>query len=58
MSYHTILVDLCANELVDPRLGVARSLALRFDAALVGMHVVPPRAKAKPTGTTGRGNYR
>jgi nucleotide-binding universal stress UspA family protein len=42
MSYRTILVDLCANEPVEQRLTAARSLARRFDAALVGMHVVPP----------------
>ena len=42
MSYRTILVDLCANEPVEQRLTAARSLARRFDAALMGMHVVPP----------------
>jgi hypothetical protein len=42
MTYRTILVDLCANEPVEQRLTAARSLARRFDAALVGMHVVPP----------------
>jgi nucleotide-binding universal stress UspA family protein len=42
MSYRTILVDLCVNEPVGNRLRAARLLALRFDAALIGMHVVPP----------------
>ncbi len=42
MSYRTILVNLAADEPVDERLTAARSLALRFDAALIAMHVVPP----------------
>ena len=41
MTYRTILVDLTADGPVEARLDVARSLASRFDAALVGMHVMP-----------------
>jgi nucleotide-binding universal stress UspA family protein len=41
MTYHTILVDLSAGAPPEARLGVARSLAMRFDAALVGLHVMP-----------------
>src|SRR3712207_2315594 len=39
MDYRTILLDLTADELVEARLDVARSLASRFGAALIGMHV-------------------
>jgi nucleotide-binding universal stress UspA family protein len=42
MTYRTILLDLTADELVEARLDVARSLASRFGAALIGMHVSPP----------------
>ena len=42
MTYRTILLDLTADEQVEARLDVARSLASRFDAALIGMHVSPP----------------
>ena len=41
MTYRTILVDLTADGPVEARLDVARSLASRFDAVLVGVHVVP-----------------
>ena len=41
MTYCTILVDLTADGPVEARLDVARSLASRFDAVLVGVHVVP-----------------
>ena len=41
MTYCTILVDLTADGPVEARLDVARSLAARFDAVLVGVHVVP-----------------
>jgi nucleotide-binding universal stress UspA family protein len=41
MTYRTILVDLTADGPVEARLDVARSLASHFDAALVGMHVMP-----------------
>ena len=41
MDYRTILLDLTADELVEARLDVARSLASRFGAALIGMHVSP-----------------
>jgi nucleotide-binding universal stress UspA family protein len=41
MAYRTILVDLTADGPVEARLDVARSLASRFDAVLVGVHVVP-----------------
>ena len=41
MTYRTILVDLTADGPVEARLDVARSMASRFDAVLVGVHVVP-----------------
>lgn len=42
MTYRTILVDLTAGGSPDARLDIARSLAARFDAALVGLHVTLP----------------
>jgi nucleotide-binding universal stress UspA family protein len=42
MSYHTILVDLTTDGPVEERLHAARTLASRFDATLVGLHVTPP----------------
>jgi nucleotide-binding universal stress UspA family protein len=42
MTYRTILVDLTADEQIEARLNVVRFLALRFEAALIGLHVVPP----------------
>jgi nucleotide-binding universal stress UspA family protein len=42
MGYRTILVDLTADGPVEGRLHAARSLASRFDAKLVGLHVTPP----------------
>ena len=42
MTYRTILLDLTADGPVEARLDVARSLASRFGAALIGMHVSPP----------------
>jgi nucleotide-binding universal stress UspA family protein len=41
MSYCTILVELAGDSGLEPRLHVARRLADRFDATLVGMHVMP-----------------
>lgn len=41
MSYRTILVDLSAERPVGPRLEAARTLAARFQTALVGMHAMP-----------------
>ena len=41
MTYRTILADLTADGPVEARLDVARSLASRFDAVLIGLHVVP-----------------
>ena len=41
MAYRTILVELAGDSGLEPRLRVARSLADRFDAVLVGMHVMP-----------------
>jgi nucleotide-binding universal stress UspA family protein len=41
MTYRTILVDLTADGPVEVRLDVARSLASRFDAVLLGVHVMP-----------------
>ena len=42
MGYRTILVDLADDSGLEPRLQVARTLAGRFDAVLIGMHVMPP----------------
>ena len=42
MAYRTILVDLGDDDRLEPRLQVARGLAERFDAVLVGMHVMLP----------------
>jgi nucleotide-binding universal stress UspA family protein len=42
MVYRTILVDLANDSGLEPRLQVARNLAGRFDAVLVGMHVMLP----------------
>jgi nucleotide-binding universal stress UspA family protein len=42
MAYRTILVDLADDDRLEPRLQVARGLAERFDAVLVGMHVMLP----------------
>lgn len=44
MTYRTILVELNTEEGAKERLAAARSLGARFDAVLVGMHVVPPVA--------------
>ena len=41
MPYRTILVELAGDSGLEPRLRVARSLADRFHAILVGMHVMP-----------------
>lgn len=41
MTYRTILVDLAAERPVGPRLDVASALASRFQATLLGMHVMP-----------------
>jgi nucleotide-binding universal stress UspA family protein len=42
MAYRTILVELAGDSGLEPRLQVAQSLADRFDAVLIGMHVMPP----------------
>jgi nucleotide-binding universal stress UspA family protein len=42
MAYRTILVELADDRELAPRLRVARGLAERFDAVLIGMHVMPP----------------
>jgi nucleotide-binding universal stress UspA family protein len=42
MSYRTILVDLSGEEPMQARVAAARSLAVRFDATLMGLHVTPP----------------
>ena len=42
MTYGTILVEVTDDSGLEPRLRVARVLADRFDAALIGMHVMPP----------------
>ncbi len=42
MAYRTILVDLADDGGLEPRLQVARNLVERFDAVLIGMHVMLP----------------
>jgi nucleotide-binding universal stress UspA family protein len=42
MAYRTILVELADDRELAPRLRLARGLAERFDAVLIGMHVMPP----------------
>ena len=42
MAYRTILVELVYDSGLEPRLRVARILARRYGAMLVGMHVMPP----------------
>jgi len=42
MAYPTILVELADDSGLEPRLKVARDLAARFKAALIGLHVMPP----------------
>ena len=42
MTYRTILVELAYDSGLEPRLRVARLLAKRYYAVLVGMHVMPP----------------
>jgi nucleotide-binding universal stress UspA family protein len=41
MAYRTILVELADDKELEARLRVAQSLADRFDAVLIGMHVMP-----------------
>jgi nucleotide-binding universal stress UspA family protein len=40
-SYRTILVDLSGEHSMAPRLELAKALALRFRATVIGMHVMP-----------------
>jgi nucleotide-binding universal stress UspA family protein len=56
MSYRTILVDLSGPEPMQARVAVARSLAVRFDAMLMGLHVTPPPIVA-PIWDGGAGAY-
>ncbi|HEX5080365.1 MAG TPA: universal stress protein [Geminicoccaceae bacterium] len=42
MAYRTILVDLAGDDGLESRLQVARRIADRSNAVLVGMHVMPP----------------
>ena len=42
MAYRTILVELADDRGLEPRLQVAQTLAGRFGAALIGLHVMPP----------------
>jgi nucleotide-binding universal stress UspA family protein len=42
MAYRTILVELADDSGLERRLQVGRSLADRFQATLIGMHVMPP----------------
>jgi nucleotide-binding universal stress UspA family protein len=57
MTYRTILVDLTADGPVEARLDVARSLAARFEAALIGMHVMPEPFVQLPMWEGGGGVY-
>ena len=41
MSYRTILVDLSGDPPMEPRLELAKALALRFQATVIGVHVMP-----------------
>lgn len=41
MGYRTILVEVADDSALEPRLEAARTLAGRFDAVLIGMHVMP-----------------
>jgi nucleotide-binding universal stress UspA family protein len=41
MTYRTILVELAGDVGIEPRLQLARRLADRFDAVLIGLHVMP-----------------
>jgi nucleotide-binding universal stress UspA family protein len=42
MAYRTVLVTLAGESRLEARLQSAQALARRFDAVLVGMHVMPP----------------
>ena len=42
MTYRTIMVQLLGDDGLDVRLRAAAGLAHRFDAALMGVHVLPP----------------
>jgi nucleotide-binding universal stress UspA family protein len=42
MTYRTILLELADDSGLEQRLQVGRSLADRFQATLIGMHVMPP----------------
>ncbi len=42
MGYHTLLVNVDDDPKLEERLRTARALAQRFDAFLLGLHVVPP----------------
>jgi hypothetical protein len=53
MSYRTILADLTVPERVRQRLDAAKLLAARFDARLIGMHIMP--APFVPLGFSGEG---
>ena len=53
MVYRTILIDLADDGWLEPRLRVARKLAERFDAVLVGLHVMlPPFIPGPPSGSS------
>ena len=41
MGYRTILVEVTSDPALEPRLHTARRLARQFEAALIGMHVMP-----------------
>ena len=42
MVYRTIVVDLADDSGLEPRLKIARKLVERFDAVLIGLHVMLP----------------
>lgn len=56
MSYRTILVDLCGSGSMQARVAAARTLAVRFDATLMGLHVMPVPVVA-PIWDGGAGAY-
>lgn len=41
MAYRTMLVEVAGDSALEARLRVARSLADRFQAVLIGLHIMP-----------------
>jgi nucleotide-binding universal stress UspA family protein len=56
VTYRTILAELNSSVSVEGRLQVCRSLATRFDATIIGMHVTPSPLEA-PIWKGGTGAY-